>query len=86
MVNVPRGSVENVPSRQAGKENKGLLSPIQDYFTESRRQKYGETERGSPQRDTNVITETPNDIKPKDKREMREYLNNTDMARRSMCS
>jgi hypothetical protein len=37
-----QGSVEGVPSRQTGKEDKGLLSPTQDKNTEDRRAHYGE--------------------------------------------
>ena len=39
----PRGNIEPVPTRQCGKESKGLLSPTQDDYTESRRAHYGET-------------------------------------------
>jgi hypothetical protein len=36
------GSVEPVPSRQCGHEDKRLLSPTQDEFTNQRRAHYGE--------------------------------------------
>ena len=37
-------SVEGVPSRQTGRENKGLLSPTQDELTELRRAHYGQND------------------------------------------
>ena len=37
------GSTEPVPSRQCGHEDKRLLSPIQDKFTNQRRAHYGVT-------------------------------------------
>jgi len=40
---VQQGSLEPVPTRQTGKENKGLLAPTQDDMTEQRRNKFGET-------------------------------------------
>jgi hypothetical protein len=42
--NLPRGTIEGIPSRQTGKENKGLLSPTQDEYTENRRAHYGQND------------------------------------------
>jgi hypothetical protein len=73
--NVPKGGSEPVSSRQAGSEDKGLLFPTQDSNTESRRQKYGETERSLGCVPQNVGPSDVNDTKTKRNLTRDEVLN-----------
>jgi hypothetical protein len=63
--NLPRGSVEIVPTRQTGREDKVLLSPTQDILTDKRRAHYGDDENKGNPRGENIKLENVNDIKTK---------------------
>lgn len=60
--NVPKGGEEPVKSRQAGSEDKGLLFTTQDWMTDRRRNKYGETERSLGCAPNDIRLEKVNDI------------------------
>lgn len=79
-ISISQGSQESVPSRQAGHENRGLLLPTQDEFTDKRRAHYGEDPTFQIPQAGGALdqTERPNDIKSK--------LKNNEMTRDQLAN